>query len=237
MAPHVLVVDDDDDIRDLVGTALRYAGFRTSVAIDGQDALARAAESAPDLIVLDVMMPGLDGFEVCRRLRAQGDGAPIIFLTARASSRDVLDGFDRGGDDYITKPFVLDELVARINAVLHRTGRLGGDGVLRCADLELHEDRHEVRRGGERIELSRTEFNLLRYLLTNAGVVLSKQQILDRVWRYDFDGDGHVVETYISALRRRLDVGDSPALIQTIRGVGYTLRSPEDWPRCACAPR
>jgi len=227
MPPHVLVVDDDDDIRDLVGTALRYAGFETSVAIDGHDALAKAAESSPDLIVLDVLMPGLDGFEVCRRLRSHGDRAPIIFLTARASSRDVLHGFARGGDDYITKPFVLDELVARINAVLHRTGRLRGDGVLRCADLELHEDRHEVRRGGRRIELSRTEFNLLRYLVANAGVVLSKQQILDRVWRYDFAGDGHVVETYISSLRRRLDAGDSPTLIHTIRGVGYTLRAPE----------
>ncbi len=227
MAAHVLVVDDDDYIRDLVGTALRYAGFATSVAVDGRAALAQAAETTPDLIVLDVMMPGLDGLEVCRRLRAQGDSAPIIFLTARASSRDVLQGFARGGDDYITKPFVLDELVARINAVLHRTGRLRGDGALRCADLELYDDRHEVRRGGRRIELSRTEFNLLRYLLTNVGTVLSKEQILDRVWRYDFDGNGHVVETYISALRRRLDLGDSPPLIHTIRGVGYTLRAPE----------
>lgn len=228
MAPHVLVVDDDDAIRDMVGTALRYTGFETSVAIDGPDALAKIAARSPDVVVLDVLMPGLDGFEVCRRLRADGVRAPIIFLTARAASRHVLEGFARGGDDYITKPFVLDELVARIRALLHRAGHLRNDGVLRCADLELHEDRHEVRRAGRRVELSRTEFNLLRFLLANAGLVLSKQQILDRVWRYDFNGDGHVVETYVSALRRRIDVGGSPQLIHTIRGVGYTLRAPEE---------
>jgi two-component system OmpR family response regulator len=228
MAPHVLVVDDDDAIRDMVGTALRYAGFETSVAVDGPDALTKIPATSPDVVVLDVLMPGLDGFEVCRRLRAHGERAPIIFLTARAASRDVLEGFGRGGDDYITKPFVLEELVARIRAVLHRAGRLRNDGALRCADLELHEDRHEVRRAGRRVDLSRTEFNLLRYLLANAGLVLSKQQILDRVWRYDFDGDGHVVETYISALRRRIDVGGGPPLIHTIRGVGYTLRGPEE---------
>ena len=228
MAPHVLVVDDDDAIRDMLGTALRYAGFETSVAIDGPDALAKVPATSPDVVVLDVLMPGLDGFEVCRRLRAHGEDAPIIFLTARAASRDVLEGFGRGGDDYVTKPFVLEELVARIRAVLHRTGRVPDDGALRCADLELHEDRHEVRRAGRRVELSRTEFNLLRFLMANAGLVLSKQQILDRVWRYDFDGDGHVVETYISALRRRIDVGGGPGLIHTIRGVGYTLREPEE---------
>ncbi|MEV0288545.1 MULTISPECIES: response regulator transcription factor [unclassified Kribbella] len=228
MTAHVLVVDDDDAIRDMVGTALRYAGFETSVASDGSEALAKIGAGSPDVVVLDVLMPGLDGFEVCRRLRADGAGVPIIFVTARAASRDVLEGFGRGGDDYITKPFVLEELVARIRAVLHRAGRLRRDGRLRCADLELHEDRHEVRRAGRRVDLSRTEFNLLRYLLANAGLVLSKQQILERVWRYDFDGDGHVVETYISALRRRIDVGGSPPLIHTIRGVGYTLRAPED---------
>lgn len=224
MAPHVLVVDDDDAIRDMVGTALRYAGFATSVAVDGADALERIAERTVDLIVLDVLMPNVDGFELCRRLRAHGDDVPIIFLTARTASRDVLEGFGRGGDDYLAKPFVLDELVARINALLHRSGRLAGDGVLRCADLTLDEERHEVRRAGVRVELARTEFNLLRYLLGNAGLVLSKQQILDRVWRYDFAGDAHVVETYVSALRRRLG---EPPLIHTIRGVGYTLRAPE----------
>lgn len=227
MAPHVLVVDDDDAIRDMVGTALRYAGFETTVAVDGRDALARLSETAPDLVVLDVLMPGIDGFEVCERLRNQGEATPIIFLTARAASRDVLEGFGRGGDDYITKPFVLDELVARIRAVLHRAGQLADDGIQRCGDLELDGDRHEVHRGGQRIDLSPTEFNLLRYLLTNAGRVLSKRQILDRVWRYDFDGDGHVVETYISALRRRVDAGRGPAMIHTVRGVGYTIRPPK----------
>ncbi|WP_018639055.1 response regulator [Parafrankia elaeagni] len=224
MRPRLLLVDDDDAIRDMVGTALRYAGFETTVAVDGRDALARLAEMTPDLIVLDVLMPGLDGLEVCRRLRGRGETTPIIFLTARASSRDVLEGFGRGGDDYVTKPFVLDELVARIRAVLHRAGSSTSGTSLTCADLVLHEERHEVRRAGQRIELSPTEFSLLRYLMTNQGRVLSKHQILDRVWNQDLDGDGHVVETYISTLRRRLDVGGDGPLIHTIRGVGYTLR-------------
>lgn len=226
MAAHVLVVDDDDAIRDMVGTALRYSGFEVTVAADGRAALDALVQWSPDIVVLDVLMPGLDGFEVCRRLRAHGTTTPIIFLTARAASRDVLEGFAHGGDDYVTKPFVLDELVARIHAVLHRSGRVSDDRTLRCADVELDEERHEVRRSGRRIDLTPTEFNLLRYLLANAGRVLSKQQILDRVWRYDFDGDGHVVETYVSTLRRRLDVDGGLSLIHTIRGVGYTLRAP-----------
>jgi two-component system, OmpR family, response regulator len=224
----LLVVDDDENIRDMVGTALRYAGFETAVAVDGNDALAKVPEFAPDLIVLDVLMPGPDGHEVCRRLRLQGDTTPVIFLTARAAIRDVLAGFERGGDDYMTKPFVLDELVARIRAVLTRTGRLTAPGPMRCADLSLDEERHEVRRGPHLIELSPTEFNLLRYLMSNEGRVVSKQQILDRVWQYDFGGNGHVVETYISALRRRVEPDGSAPLIRTIRGVGYSLRAPED---------
>lgn len=227
MAAHILLVDDDDAIRDMVGTALRYAGFDITVAVDGRDAMAKLAQSQPDLLVLDVLMPGIDGFEVCRRLRAQREDTPIIFMTARASSRDVLEGFARGGDDYLTKPFVIDELVARIRAVLNRSGRPDEDDTLRCADLELDDDRHEVRRSGQRIDLSPTEFNLLRYLLANAGRVLSKQQILDRVWSYDFDGDAHVVETYISSLRQRIDIAGASPLIHTIRGVGYTLRAPD----------
>jgi len=227
MGAHIMLVDDDDAIRDMVGTALRYAGFDITVAVDGRDAMGKLAQSPPDLLVLDVLMPGIDGFEVCRRLRAQREDTPIIFMTARASSRDVLEGFARGGDDYITKPFVIDELVARIRAVLNRSGRLGEDETLRCADLELDVDRHEVRRSGQRIDLSPTEFNLLRYLLANAGRVLSKQQILDRVWSYDFDGDAHVVETYISSLRQRIEVAGTSPLIHTIRGVGYTLRAPD----------
>jgi two-component system, OmpR family, response regulator len=224
MSVRLLVVDDDESIRDMVGTALRYAGFDTSLAIDGNDALARVPALAPDLIVLDVLMPGVDGYEVCRRLRQQGDLTPIIFLTARAASRDVLDGFKHGGDDYVTKPFVLDELVARIRAVLTRSGRLADTGPMRCGDLSLDEDRHEVRRAEQVIDLSPTEFNLLRYLMANEGRVVSKQQILDRVWQYDFGGNGHVVETYISALRRRIEPEGTSALIRTVRGVGYSLR-------------
>jgi two-component system, OmpR family, response regulator len=227
MAARVLFVDDDDAIRDMAGTALRYAGFEVTVAADGRAALDAVARSAPDLVVLDVLMPSLDGYEVCRRLRAAGDATPVIFLTAKAASRDVLDGFGRGGDDYVTKPFVLDELVARIKAVLHRSGSSSGEGPLRCADVELDEARHEVRRAGRRVDLSPTEFNLLRYLLLNTGRVISKQQIIDRVWPDDPDRDGHVVETYISTLRRRLDRDGGPPLIHTIRRVGYTLRPPE----------
>lgn len=227
MGARILFIDDDDAIRDMAGTALRYAGFDVTVAGDGRAALAAVARSAPDLVVLDVLMPDLDGFEVCRRLRATGDATPVIFLTARASSRDVLEGFGRGGDDYVTKPFVLDELVARIKAVLQRAGRSSGEHRLRCADVELDESRHEVRRGGERLELSPTEFNLLRYLMLNTGRVLSKQQILDRVWSNDPDRDGHVVETYISSLRRQLDRDGGVPLIHTIRRVGYTIRPPE----------
>jgi two-component system, OmpR family, response regulator len=227
MPPRLLIVDDDENIRDMVGTALRYAGFETSLAVDGTDALSKVPANTPDLIVLDVLMPGLDGYEVCRRLRQQGDATPIIFLTARAASRDVLEGFNHGGDDYVTKPFVLDELVARIRAVLTRSGRLPAAGPLRCGDLSLDEERHEVRRGDRAIELSPTEFNLLRYLMTNEGRVVSKQQILDRVWQYDFGGNGHVVETYISALRRRIEPEGTTALIRTVRGVGYSLRVPE----------
>jgi two-component system, OmpR family, response regulator len=226
VSARLLIVDDDDSIRDMVGTALRYAGFEVAVAVDGLDGLTKAA-TGPDLIVLDVLMPGIDGYEMCRRLRAQGDATPIIFLTARAASRDVLEGFSRGGDDYLTKPFVLDELVARIRAVLTRVGRIADAGPLRCADLAMDEDRHEVRRAGALIDLSPTEFNLLRYLLTNTGRVVSKQQILDRVWQYDFGGNGHIVETYISALRRRIEPPGTEPLIRTLRGVGYSLRAPE----------
>jgi two-component system, OmpR family, response regulator len=226
MGAQLLVVDDDESIRDVVGTSLRYAGFDVQSAVDGLDALAKAAEYPFDLIVLDVLMPGIDGLEVCRRLRSGGDATPVIFLTAKVTSRDVLDGFQRGGDDYLTKPFVLDELVARILAVLRRAGRLIDGGPLRCGDLELDEARHEVRRGGQLIELSPTSFSLLRYLMLNVDRVVSKQQILDRVWHDEYSGNGHLVETYISNLRRRLELSDSPPLIRTLRGVGYSLRSP-----------
>jgi two-component system OmpR family response regulator len=224
---YVLVVDDDEILRDMIDMALRYAGFTTSVAADGREALTSVAAHRPDLVVLDVLMPNLDGFEVCRRLRRQGDRTPVIFLTARSASRDVLEGFGRGGDDYVTKPFVIDELVARIRAVLARSGSETDDRVLRCGDLVLDPDRHEVRRAGELVECSPTEFRLLAYLMANAGRVLSKAQIMERVWGFDYFGDGHVVETYVSSLRRRLHTGSGGPVIRTVRGVGYTIRPEE----------
>jgi two-component system OmpR family response regulator len=224
--PRVLVVDDDDMIRDMLATTLRYAGYDPASAADGPAALAAIARSRPDLVVLDVLMPGLDGLEVCRRLRAQGDDVPVVFLTARATGRDLLEGFARGADDYVTKPFVLEELLARIRAVLARAGRTPDPGVLRHGDLVLDESAHTVRRGDRAIDLTPTEFTLLRYLMLNAGRVVSKNQILDRVWRYDFGGDGHVVETCLSSLRRKIDDPAHPSLVRTVRGVGYSLPQP-----------
>ena len=186
----------------------------------------RPRDTPPDLVVLDVMLPDIDGFEVCRRLRADGDFVPVIFLTAREGEDDRVTGFIRGGDDYVTKPFSLEELTLRIGALLRRTqtGRGEQDAAPAYRDLELDEDRHQVWRGGDEVRLSPTEFRLLRYLLLNAERVLSKQQILDHVWQYDFNGDDNVVETYISYLRRKLD-RDDDRLIQTVRGFGYTLRA------------
>jgi two-component system OmpR family response regulator len=175
--------------------------------------------------VLDVMLPDLDGFDVCKRLRTSGDRTPVLFLTARDGTEDKVRGLTLGGDDYLVKPFSLEELVARITAVLRRAGVAVDDGRLRCADLEMDDDAHRVTRGGHDVALSPTEYNLLRYLLLNRGRVVSKAQILDHVWDYDFGGDGGVVETYIGYLRRKLDHAE-PRLIHTIRGVGYTLREP-----------
>ncbi|HZQ77393.1 MAG TPA: response regulator transcription factor [Acidimicrobiia bacterium] len=222
----VLVVDDEDSITDLVSTALRYVGFEVAVAANGRQALERAATFRPELVVLDVMLPDLDGFEVVRRLRADGLRVPIVFLTARDATEDKVAGLTIGGDDYVTKPFSLEELVARVRAVLRRTA--GGpeqSGRLQIADLELDEDSHQVWRAGQPVELTATEFKLLRYLMMNAPRVLSKAQILDHVWNYDFGGDGSIVETYISYLRKKVDASE-PRLIQTVRGVGYTLRPP-----------
>jgi two-component system OmpR family response regulator len=223
----VLVVDDEAAITDLLGTALRYIGYQVTTAGTGSSALAAAATSAPDLVVLDVMLPDIDGFEVCRRLRDAGDFVPVIFLTARDAEDDRVTGFIRGGDDYVTKPFSLQELTLRIGALLRRTGAgPGGEHAarLRYRDLEMDEDRHQVWRAGEEVRLSPTEFRLLRYLLLNPERVLSKQQILDHVWQYDFDGQDNVVETYISYLRRKID-GQEPRLLQTVRGFGYVLRA------------
>ena len=223
----VLVVDDEANITDLVGTALRYVGFDVTVASSGRGALAKATELHPDLVVLDVMLPDLDGFEVTRRLRSGGVTVPVVFLTARDDTGDKVAGLTMGGDDYVTKPFSLEELVARVRAVLRRT-RGGDDGtstVLRFADLELDEETYEVTRAGVPVVLTATEFNLLRYLMINPRRVLSKSQILDHVWAYDFGGEGNVVETYISYLRKKVD-NVEPRLIHTVRGVGYVLRLP-----------
>lgn len=222
----VLVVDDEVNIADLVATALRYEGFEVQTAADGRAALAGVRSFAPDLIVLDVMLPDLDGFEVQSLIRADGATVPVLFLTARDAVEDRVRGLTLGGDDYMTKPFSLAELVARVRAVLRRTAGAPVElHQLRFADLELDDDTHEVRRGERRIDLSPTEFTLLRYLLLNPRRVLSKAQILDHVWQYDFGGDGRIVETYISYLRKKVD-RDGPPLIHTLRGVGYSLRLP-----------
>ena len=225
--PRVLVVDDEPSIVDAVATSLRYEGFTVDEAMTGRRALAQAQEDPPDLVILDVMLPDLDGLEVTRRLRADGIRVPILFLTARDSLQDKLAGLTVGGDDYVTKPFALAEIIARVHAILRRTGyESDDDGVLRFADLELDESAHEVRRGGNEIQLTATEFNLLRYFMLNPRRVLSKSQILDHVWHYDFGGDGNVVETYVSYLRKKLE-RHGPPLIHTIRLVGYTLRESE----------
>ena len=221
----ILVVDDEPNITDLVGTALRYEGFDVEVAATGRAALAKGQTFRPELIVLDVMLPDLDGFDVVRRLRNERLPVSVVFLTARDGTEDKVNGLTLGGDDYVTKPFSIEELVARIRAVLRRTRgtEVGGSPRLTFADLEMDEDTREVWRGETRVELTATEFKLLRYLLLNARRVLSKSQILDHVWEYDFGGDANVVETYISYLRKKIDRVE-PRLIHTVRGVGYTLR-------------
>jgi two-component system OmpR family response regulator len=224
----VLVVDDEANIAELVATALRYEGFEVHTAADGAGALAAVRDLAPDLVVLDVMLPDVDGFELQARIRRDGQHVPVLFLTARDAIEDRVRGLTLGADDYMTKPFSLEELVARVHAVLRRTaGKEAESHRLSFADLELDEETREVRRGRRRIQLSPTEFSLLRYLLLNSRRVLSKAQILDHVWQYDFGGDGRIVETYISYLRKKVD-SDGPALIHTLRGVGYSLRMPED---------
>jgi two-component system OmpR family response regulator len=225
----VLVVDDEPNICALLSATLRLIDFEVRVAAGGHEALLAAAEFEPDLVVLDVMLPDLDGFQVAQRLRSgHGRSVPVLFLTARDTVEDRISGLTVGADDYVTKPFSLEEVVLRIRAILRRSKSepsLEDDGVLRYADLELNEDAHEVRRGGKLVDLSPTEFNLLRYLLVNAGRVVSKSQILDRVWSYDFGGDGRIVESYVYYLRRKIDKWDPP-LIHTVRGVGYALRLP-----------
>ncbi len=221
------MVDDEPSIRELLTASLRFAGFEVFPAADGAQALRLAEQHDPDLIVLDVMMPDMDGFTVTRKLRERGREVPVLFLTARDETSDKVTGLTVGGDDYVTKPFSLEEVVARIRAVLRRsgTGAATDAGRLSFHDLQLDEDSHEVRRAGRVIELSPTEFKLLRYLMLNPNRVLSKAQILDHVWAYDFNGEAGIVESYISYLRRKVDDVE-PALIHTKRGVGYVLRLP-----------
>jgi len=219
----LLLVDDEENLRSMLDAALRHSGFDVVPVATGRAALDAVKTERPALIVLDVMLPDIDGFEVCRRLRTEGDRTPVLFLTARDATEDAVRGLTLGGDDYLVKPFSLEELVARIGSVLRRTGTAQPGSRLACADLELDDDAHRVTRAGEAVSLSPTEYNLLRYLLVNQGQALSKAQILDHVWQYDFGGDGGVVETYIGYLRRKLDRSE-PKLIHTIRGVGYSLR-------------
>jgi len=221
----ILVVDDEDSITQLLCTALRYEGFETASAASGREALDTAATFRPDLVLLDVMLPDLDGFEVCRRLRSDGSGAPVIFLTARDATEDKVRGLSLGGDDYVTKPFSLEELLARVRVALRRSGAdASSPSKLEFADLEMDEDAHRVWRAGTPVELSPTEFKLLRFFLLNPDRVLSRAQILDHVWEYDFGGVANVVETYVSYLRKKLDPLGEP-LLHTVRGVGYVLRT------------
>ncbi len=229
----LVVVDDEPNIRELLATSLRFAGFEVVAAEGGMSALNLVRDTEPDLVVLDVMLPDMDGFTVTRRMREKGQHMPVLFLTARDDTQDKITGLTVGGDDYVTKPFSLEEVVARIRAVLRRTHATPvDDAVLRFADLELDDDSHEVRRGGRVVDLSPTEFKLLRYLMLNPGRVLSKAQILDHVWQYDWGGDANIVESYISYLRRKIDNAPLPdgsmpePLIATKRGVGYLLRQP-----------
>ena len=226
-APRILVVDDERALRDSLRRALALEGYEVELATDGQDALQRLAADpvAPDAIVLDVLMPGLDGLEVARRLREAGDRTPILMLTARAEVEDRVAGLDAGADDYVVKPFALDELFARVRALLRRADREESE-VLRFADLELEPATREVRRGGERIELTRTEFALLELFLRNPRQVLTRSLIFERVWGYDFGLSSNSLDVYIGYLRRKTEAGGRPRLIYTVRGVGYALREP-----------
>lgn len=221
----VLVVDDEVNIAELVAMALRYEGFETRMAHTGSRAVAAAKEFGPDVVVLDMMLPDLDGLEVLRRVRTSAPDVPVLFLTARDAVEDRVAGLTAGGDDYVTKPFSLEEVVARLRALLRRAGARAAEreNVLTVGDLTLDEDSHEVHRGGTEVALTATEFELLRFLMRNPRRVLSKAQILDRVWNYDFGGQANVVELYISYLRKKIDAGRTP-MIHTMRGAGYVLK-------------
>lgn len=224
----ILVVDDEEYITDLVAVGLRFVGFEVDTAADGREALAKVAEFRPDLIVLDVSMPALDGLEVVQRLRRDGIATPVVFLTARDAPAERVKGLHLGADDYVTKPFNLEELLARIEAVLRRVSETDRwRRRITVGDITLDQEGRDVTRANQRIELSRTEFNVLEFLMINAGRVVSKQQILEFVWQYDFGGESTVVETYVSYLRKKLDAL-GPPVIHTMRGVGYVVRAPDE---------
>jgi len=223
--PKILIVDDEPNIRDLLTTSLRFAGFAVRAVATGAQTISAVLEEEPDLILLDVMLPDINGFGVTKRLRASGYTCPILFLTAKDTTEDKIQGLTVGGDDYVTKPFSLDEIVARIRAILRRTKQEEDDATLAVGELEMDQDTHEVSVNGNAVELSPTEFKLLRYLMLNPNRVLSKAQILDHVWEYDFNGDAGIVESYVSYLRRKLDPFTEEPLIQTKRGFGYMLKT------------
>lgn len=223
--PKILIVDDEPNIRDLLTTSLRFAGFAVRAVATGAQTISAVLEEEPDLILLDVMLPDINGFGVTKRLRASGYTCPILFLTAKDTTEDKIQGLTVGGDDYVTKPFSLDEIVARIRAILRRTKQEEEDATLKVGEVEMDQDTHEVIVKGNSVELSPTEFKLLRYLMLNPNRVLSKAQILDHVWEYDFNGDAGIVESYVSYLRRKLDPLTEEPLIQTKRGFGYMLKT------------
>lgn len=227
-ATRVLVVDDEPNIIELLKVSLKFQGFEVETAQSGLEALEKARSFQPDAFILDVMMPGMDGYELLPKLRAEGFEGPVLYLTAKDAVEHRIHGLTIGADDYVTKPFSLEEVITRLRVILRRGLRhddVDDSATLVYADLTLNDDTHEVTKAGQVVELSPTEFNLLRYLMLNAEVVLSKSKILNNVWHYDFGGDGNVVESYISYLRRKVDTQE-PALIQTVRGVGYVLRKP-----------
>ena len=220
----LLVVEDDERVRDAVTRALRYEGYDVHTAADGNEALVRAIDVAPDAILLDVLMPGTDGLAVCRQLRERGDHTPVLMLTARHEVSDRVAGLDAGADDYLVKPFALDELLARIRALMRRTSVTGESGVMRCGDLSLDPQRREAWRGDRELGLTKTEFDLLELLLANADIVVTRDTIYERIWGYDFETSSKSLDVYIGYLRRKTEAEGEPRLIRTVRGVGYTLR-------------
>ena len=228
--PRLVVVEDDDSIRELLAAGLRFAGYDVGTTASGGEAVGLIVERQPNLVVLDVNLPDVDGFEVCRRIRASGTEVPVIFLTARRDVEDLRTGFTGGADDYLTKPFSLDELTFRIEAVLRRAGSRAAapvkSGHLACGHVELDEPSHRVWSAGVEVATTPTEFRMLRYLLSNINQVLTRLQILEHVWDYDFDGDWQIIETYVSSLRKKLEVDGRPRIIHTIRGIGYSARRP-----------